>query len=228
MYQLYIANKNYSSWSLRPWVLMRELSIPFQEKFQPFTAGGSWAKFRVFSPSGRVPTLVDGQTVVWDSLAITEYLAERHDGVWPKDDAARAWARCVAAEMHSSFAVLRDRCSMNCGLRVALHEMPEALVKDIARVSEIWTEGLTRFGGPFLAGHAFTAADAFYAPVAFRVQTYGLSLDPAAHVYARRLLDLPSMRAWYTAALGETIRDDEHDEATIRHGKITQDLRAKA
>ena len=226
MYQLYIANKNYSSWSLRPWVLMRELGIPFEEKFQPFVAGGSWSKFRAFSPTGRVPTLVDGQTVVWDSVAIAEYLAERHDGVWPKDGSARAWARCVAAEMHSGFAVLRERCSMNCGLRVALNEMPEALMKDIARVNEIWGEGIKRFGGPFLAGRAFTAADAFYAPVAFRVQTYGLTLDPAAHGYAQRLLDLPSMRAWYVAALAETFRD-EHDEVTMRYGKITQDLRAK-
>jgi glutathione S-transferase len=129
--------------------------------------------------------------------------------------------------MHSSFAVLRDRCSMNCGLRVVLHEMPEALVKDIARVSEIWAEGVKRFGGPFLTGRAFTAADAFYAPVAFRVQTYGLTLDPAAHGYAQQLLDLPSMRGWYAAALGETIRDEEHDKATMRYGKITQDLRAK-
>jgi glutathione S-transferase len=228
MYQLHIANKNYSSWSLRPWVLMRELGIPFEEKFQPFAAGGSWSKFRAFSPSGRVPTLVDGQTVVWDSLAIAEYLAERHDGVWPKESTARVWARCVVAEMHSSFGVLRDRCAMNCGLRVVLHEMPEALVKDIARVSEIWTDGLKRFGGPFLAGPAFTAADGFYAPVAFRVQTYGLSLDPAAHGYAQRLLDLPSMRGWYAAALAETIRDDEHDEETMRYGRIMQDLRAKA
>jgi glutathione S-transferase len=225
MYQLNIANKNYSSWSLRPWVLMRELRIPFEEKFEPFTRGGSWATFRAFSPTGRVPTLADGKTVVWDSLAIAEYLAERHDGVWPKDAAARAWARCVAAEMHSGFQTLRERCSMNCGLRVRLHEMPETLTKDTARVNEIWSEGLSRFGGPFLAGRSFTAADAFYAPVAFRVQTYGLKLDPAAQAYAQRLLDLPSMREWYAAALAEAFRDDEHDEATMRYGTITQDLR---
>jgi len=226
MYQLYIANKNYSSWSLRPWVLMRELKIPFEERFRKFVPGGSLAAFRSFSPSGRVPTLHDGKTVVWDSLAITEYLAERHDGVWPKDSAARAWARCAAAEMHSSFGTLRERCSMNCGVRVRLHEMPEALAKDIARVNELWNDGLAQFGGPFLAGKAFTGVDAFFAPVAFRVQTYGLKIEGAAQAYVQQLLDLPSMREWYDAGLAETFRD-EHDEQALKFGTVTQDLRAK-
>jgi len=227
MYRLYIANKNYSSWSLRPWVLMRELGIPFEEHLHAFTPGGSYANFRAFSPSGKVPTLVDGKTVVWDSAAIGEYLAERHDGVWPKDAAARAWARSAAAEMHSGFATLRQHCSMNCGLRVKLHEMPDALAKDIARLSELWNDGLARHGGPFLAGKTFTNVDAFYAPVAFRIQTYGLKLDAPAQAYAQRLLDLPSMRTWYKEALAETLRD-EHDDICARYGTITQDLRAKA
>ena len=114
---------------------------------------------------------------------------------------------------------------MNCGLRVTLHEMPEALTKDIARVGEIWRGGLEQFGGPFLTGTAFSAADAFFAPVAFRVQTYGLKLDPAAQAYGQRLLDLPSMREWYAAALAETFRD-EHDELTLKYGTVIQDLRA--
>ena len=226
MYQLYIANKNYSSWSLRPWVLMRELAIPFEERFHKFVPGGSLAAFRSFSPSGRVPTLHDGKTVVWDSLAITEYLAERHDGVWPKEAGARAWARCAAAEMHSSFGALRERCSMNCGVRVRLHDMPEALTKDIARVNELWNDGLARFGGPFLAGKAFSGVDAFFAPVAFRVQTYGLKIEGAGQAYVQRLLDLPSMREWYDAGLAETFRD-EHDEQALKFGTVTQDLRAK-
>jgi glutathione S-transferase len=226
MYQLYIANKNYSSWSLRPWVLMRELGIAFDERFQAFTPGGSYMTFKAFSPTGKVPTLVDGKTVVWDSLAIAEYLAERHDTVWPKDAAARAWARSAAAEMHSGFATLRERCSMNCGLRVKLHEMPEALTKDIARLNELWTDGLARHGGPFLGGKSFTNVDAFFAPVAFRIQTYGLKLDAPAQAYAQRLLDLPSMRDWYKAGLAETLRD-EHDDYTLKYGTITQDLRAK-
>jgi glutathione S-transferase len=226
MYQLYIANKNYSSWSLRPWVLMRELKIPFEERFHKFVPGGSLAAFRSFSPSGRVPTLHDGKTVVWDSLAITEYLAERHDGVWPKEAGARAWARCAAAEMHSSFGALRERCSMNCGVRVKLHNMPEALTKDVARVNELWNDGLAQFGGPFLGGKAFSAVDAFFAPVAFRVQTYGLKIEGAGQGYVQRLLDLPSMREWYDAGLAETFRD-EHDEQALKFGTVTQDLRAK-
>ena len=229
-YQLHITNKNYSSWSLRPWLVLKWAKIPFEEReiqlAQPGYGEHAIEEVLRVSPNGRVPALHANTLVIWDSLAIAEYLAELHDGVWPKDGAVRAWARCVAAEMHSSFAVLRERCSMNCGLRVVLNEMPEAIIKDIARVNEIWGEGVKRFDGPFLAGRAFTAADAFYAPVAFRVQTYGLTLDPAAHGYAQRLLDLPSMRAWYAAALAETFRD-EHDEVTIRYGKITQDLRAK-
>jgi glutathione S-transferase len=227
MYQLHIANKNYSSWSLRPWVLMRELKIPFEERFHRFVPGGSFAAFRSFSPSGRVPALHDGQVVVWDSLAIAEYLAERHDGVWPKDGGARAWARSAAAEMHSGFGTLREMCSMTVGLRVKLHTIPDALAKDIVRLDDIWREGLDRFGGPFLAGKAFTAADAFYAPVAFRVQTYGLKLGAAAQAYAQRLLDLASMREWYAAGLAETFRD-EHEEVPTKYGTITQDLRAKA
>lgn len=227
MYQLYIANKNYSSWSLRPWVLMRELQIPFEEKFQRFVSNGSYAAFRAFSPTGRVPALHDGKAVVWDSLGITMYLAERHDRVWPKDAAARAWAQCAAAEMHSSFSALRNTCSMNCGLRVRLNGMSDAVKADIARVGELWNEGLTRFGGPFLAGKSFTAADAFFAPVAFRIQTYGLKLDATAMAYAQRLRDLPSMREWYAAGLAETFRDAEHDEETLRAGTVVEDLRAK-
>lgn len=225
MYQLYIANKNYSSWSLRPWVLMRERGIAFQETLVAFQAGGSWGKFRAFSPTGKVPTLVDGKIVVWDSLAITEYLAERHDGVWPKDASARAWVRCAAAEMHSGFGTLREVCSMSCGIRVRLHETPAALAKDVARLSELWGEGLSRFGGPFLGGASFSAVDAFFAPVAFRVQTYGLKLEPAAQAYVQRLLDLASMREWYAAALAETFRD-EHEEVPKKYGTVVQDLRA--
>lgn len=227
MYQLFIANKNYSSWSLRPWVLMRELKIAFEEKFARFTPGGSWDAFRTFSPSGKVPTLVDGKTAVWDSLAITEYLAERHDGVWPKDAAARAWARSAAAEMHSGFGTLREHCSMSVGVRVKLKEITPALQKDISRLNELWNDGLTRFGGPFLAGKTFSAVDAFFAPVAFRVQTYGVKLDANGEAYVARLLALPSMREWYEAGLAETFRD-EHDDYVLRFGTITQDLRAKA
>lgn len=226
MYTLYIGNKNYSSWSLRPWVLMHEAGIPFEERLVPFNEGSSFDKFRAFSPTGRVPCMTDGAQTVWDSLGITEYLAERHDRIWPTDGNARAWARCAAAEMHAGFAALREYCSMNCGVRVRLHAMPTALLNDIARVDELWREGLSRFGGPFLAGATFCAADAFFAPVAFRHQTYGFLLENDAAAYAQRLRDLPSMRAWYEAALKETWREPDHEEGARAYGTWTQDLRA--
>jgi len=228
MYTLHIANKNYSSWSLRPWVLMRALGIPFAEALSPFEPDGNRERFRRFSPNGKVPCLVDDGTAVWDSLAIVEYLAERHAGVWPASAAARAWARCAAAEMHSGFAALRQHCSMSCAVRVRLHEQPAALRQDLERLEELWTDGLTRFGGPFLAGAAFTAVDAFFAPVAFRIQTYGLVLGGAAGAYATRLLDVDAMRQWYEEARAETWRDAPHDLEISQAGVVFEDLRAAA
>jgi glutathione S-transferase len=225
MYQLWIANKNYSSWSLRPWALLRQLQIPFDEQLAPFTGSSSWDTFRKFSPTGRVPCLVDGDITVWDSLAITEYLAERHSGVWPTAPQARAWARCAAAEMHSGFAMLRNQCSMNCAVRVRLHAIGPALQRDIDRLDELWRESLQRFGGPFLGGGAFSAVDAFFAPVAFRMQTYSLPLSPIAAAYAVRLLELPSLRTWYRDALTEAWRDEEHEAEMRQHGAVLQDLR---
>ncbi len=227
---LYIANKNYSSWSLRPWVLLRELGIPFEERLEPFqsTPGANSEVFRTFSPSGKVPCLIDGTITVWDSLAITEYLAEAHPRVWPAEKSARAFARCAAAEMHSGFQALREQCSMNCGVRVQLHRVDAALAADLARLNALWNEGLERFGGPFLAGEAFTAADAFYAPVAFRIQTYAPPLNEVANAYARHLLGLPCMRDWYRAALAETWRDAGHEAAIARWGTVVEDLRAPA
>lgn len=226
MYDLYIANKNYSSWSLRPWALMRELDIAFREHLVPFGQESSWQSYRKISPSGKVPCLVDGDTVVWDSLAIAEYLAERHDVVWPAHAGARAWARSAAAEMHSGFSELRNRCSMSCGLRIQIDEIPAALGSDIARLSILWNDGLGRFGGPFLAGKAFTAVDAFYGPVAFRIQTYGLTLDTAAAAYVDRLLRTRALREWYSDALKETLRDQPHDDEISRLGRVLKDLRA--
>jgi glutathione S-transferase len=226
MYDLYIANKNYSSWSLRPWVLMRELDIAFREHLVPFGQESSWQSYRKISPSGKVPCLVDGDTVVWDSLAIAEYLAERHDVVWPAHAGARAWARSAAAEMHSGFSELRNRCSMSCGHRIQIGELPAALGSDIARLSILWNDGLRRFGGPFLAGKAFTAVDAFYGPVAFRIQTYGLTLDTTAVAYVDRLLRTRAMQEWYSDALKETLRDQPHDDDISRLGRVLKDLRA--
>jgi glutathione S-transferase len=226
MYKLYIANKNYSSWSLRAWALMRELNVPFEEHLMPFGEASIWRSYYKISPSGKVPCLVDGECAVWDSLAIAEYLAERHPTVWPADSMARAWARSASAEMHSGFQELRRSCTMSCGIRVRLRHRPEALEQDIARLGTLWNDGFERFGGPFLAGRAFTAVDAFFAPVAFRIQTYGLNLDPVSSAYAARLLALGSMREWYAGALEEKWRDDPHEIEVPQLGMVLQDLRA--
>jgi len=226
MYDLYIGNKNYSSWSLRPWVLMRELDIPFRENLVPFGGSKNPDAFRGFSPSGKVPCLVDGGTTVWDSLAITEYVAERHPGVWPADAVARAWARSATAEMHSGFQAMRNICGMNCGLRIRLHAVEAALERDLRRLEALWADGLARFGGPFLAGGRFSAVDAFFAPVAMRIQTYDPPLGAEARAYAARLRDLPAMKQWYQAALAETWRDAEHEAEVRVVGTWVQDLRA--
>jgi glutathione S-transferase len=228
MYKLHIANKNYSSWSLRPWVLMKTLGVPFDEVLTPFEGPVNFERFRSFSPTGLVPCLVDGDVAVWESLAIIEYLAERHPGVWPAAPRARAFARSAAAEMHSGFSTLRNTCGMSVGLRVRLNEISPALKTNLTRISELWNDGLSRFGGPFLAGPAFTAVDAFYCPVAFRWQTYGLPFEGNAAAYAQRLLDLPAMREWYEAGLRETWRDQSHDDETKEYGTWTADLRATA
>lgn len=228
MYELLIANKNYSSWSLRPWVLMRALGIPLREQLKPFVApAGENLAFKTFSPSGRVPVLVDGDLTVWESLAIIEYLAERHPGVWPADARARAWARSASNEMHAGFAALRTTCSMSCGLRVRLASIAPGLARDVARIDELFTEGLARFGGPFLAGDAFTAVDAMFAPVQFRVLTYGLALGEVARAYHHRILALPAMQEWYAAALAEPYREPEHEaEIAAAGGTVVEDLRA--
>lgn len=225
MYTLHIGNKNYSSWSLRPWVLLAERGIAFEERLHVFGPAFA-ARTEAGSPTGKVPCLHDGARIVWDSLAIAEYLAERHPGLWPADDDARAWARCAAAEMHSGFQALRGECSMNCGLRVRLRAPSEALRRDVERIGELWTEGLRRFGGPFLAGAEFGVVDAFYCPVAFRVQTYGLALPAPAADYAKRLLALRSMQDWHAAALREPWRDEPHEAETRESADILQDLRA--
>ena len=227
MYALYIANKNYSSWSLRPWVLMKALGIAFEERMRPFAYGPD-APPRDFSPSGKVPCLDDGGLLVWDSLAICEYLAEEHAGVWPAEKAARAFARCAAAEMHSGFQALRNECPMSVGLTVALPAPSDAVKADLARLSALWNEGLTRFGGPFLAGDSFTAADAFFAPVAFRIQTYGLKIDGAAAGYAPGLLALPAMQEWTAAAEAETWREPGHEDEARAVGPWIEDRRATA
>ena len=226
MYQLHIANKNYSSWSLRPWVLMKELDIPFDEIMHPFGVEDDWKHFIRLNPSGKVPCLLVNETeVIWDSLAIIEYLAEKYGSVWPDDNKARHWARCATAEMHASFAELRNVCSMNCGLRIRLNTISSALAKDITRIDDLWKSGLRQFGGPFLAGATFSAVDAFYAPVVFRFQTYGIELSAESQIYRDNLLSVESMQSWYEAALSESFRDEAHERDCTLHGEITADLR---
>jgi glutathione S-transferase len=225
MLKLYIGNKNYSSWSLRPWLLMQELGIEFTEELKPFITGGSWSDFRKFSPSGTVPLLVDGDTKVWDSLSIAEYLAEDYSHVWPEDKIARAWARSITAEMHSGFSALRNQCNMSVGQRIKLHTVTAELEKDVQRIDEIWSEGLQRFGGDFLAGDKFTAADAFFAPVAYRVRTFSLNMSDEAIAYANRLLALSSMKSWETAALKEPWREPSHEKEATDAGEVLEDFR---
>ena len=225
MYTLVTANRNYSSWSLRPWLLMRALGIAFADRIEPFAKPENWAEFRAFSPTGQVPVLIDGDVTVWDSLGIALYLADRHAGIWPEAATARGFAQCVVAEMHGGFSALRNRCTMNVGVRATLPEIGPALARDIARIAEIFEEGLTRFGGPWLAGPVFTAADAFYAPVAFRIRTYGLDVGPVGQRWVDAVLAYPAMQEWEAAALRETWREAEHEADLARCGAVTADYR---
>jgi len=226
--KLIVANKNYSSWSLRPWVLMTTLGIPFEEELVQFDGMDNRAAFRAFSPGGTVPCLVDGPRTIWGSLAIVLTLADRHEAVWPRDLDARVWAQCVTCEMHSGFATLRNDCTMSVGVRVAPRPMSLALQRDVARIAEIFEEGLTRFGGPYLAGADFTAADAFFAPVVFRIRTYGLEMGPLGQKWTERMLAEPAMRAWEDAALAETNREEGHEAELAAAGAVTADYRARA
>ncbi len=207
---------------------MRTLRIDFEEMLIPLGEPGSTELLRLHSPSGLVPCLHDGELRIWDSIAIVEYLAERHEGIWPAERAARAWARSAAAEMHSSFQALRNTCSMTCGQRVVLREKPTVLEREFARLQTIWLQGLSRFGGPFLGGQTFTGVDAFFAPVAFRLQSYHLSLGGDCDAYAARLLALPAMREWYEAALREPWREPAHERKISDVAAEIVDLRRTA
>lgn len=224
-YTLFTANRNYSSWSLRPWVLMKVLDIPFQDELVLFKEQ-NYDRFRQFSPNGQVPCLHDADQVIWDSLAIVEYLAERHKGVWPFDDKERAWARSAAAEMHGGFAALRNQCPMNVGVRAALHEIEAPLQRDIDRIGELFAEGLDKFGGPWLAGSSFSAVDAFFAPVAYRVRSFNLKIGLQGRCWVDYIIGHPAMQLWEAAALAEPHREIGHEEEMTATARITQDHRA--
>jgi len=224
-YTLITANRNYSSWSLRPWMLMKGLGLIFEDQLQLFTKPSNYEEFRSFSPTGQVPVLLDEGRTIHDSLGITLYLADRHDGVWPKDPDARAWAQCAVVEMHAGFAALRNDCTMNVGVRVKPKPMSDALKANVARIAELFAEGVSRFGGPYLAGAEFSAADAFFAPVAFRVRTYGLDVGTAGQGWVDCILAHPAMLQWEAEALAESWREAGHEAELRAAGVVTADYR---
>ena len=213
MMQLYIGNKNYSSWSMRPWVLLTQAGIPFEEvmaRFDSFAPDSDFKKvIGPVSPVGKVPALVDEDLVVWDTLAIAEYLAEKFPDqqLWPADVKARARARSICAEMHSGFAALRSACPMNIEAslpdigQLAWRDKP-AVRADVARLVAMWSELLAQHGGPMLFG-AFSVADAYFAPVVMRLKTYALPVPEAIAAYMARVCALPGVKAWVQGALAE-------------------------
>lgn len=220
MYRLAIGNKLYSSWSLRPWLLMRERSIPFEETVIPLNLPSTKASILNVSPSGKVPALIDWDVVVWESLAIVEYLAEKHPkaGIWPAHSKARAHARAISSEAHAGFSNLRKACPMNLGKRYANRDRGSAVGRDVARLTEIIRDTRSRYGssGSFLYG-SFCAADAMFAPYATRLDTYSIPVDDVSRAYIDAILSLSSFRQWREDALREkwVIAEDEVNEPPI-------------
>jgi glutathione S-transferase len=216
---LVIANKLYSSWSLRPWLLLKQLGVTFDEIVIPLDLPNTKAEILKHSPAGKVPILIDGEVRVWESIAIMEYAADAYGvPVWPEDRAARAMARSVAAEMHAGFQGLRSQCPMNLGKRFAQRDRGEAVARDVARFEQIVREARERFGrgGPFLFG-PFSAADAMYAPVVTRLDTYSVPVSAQTRAYMGAVLALPAFREWLGAALKEpwVVPDDEVAEEPV-------------
>jgi glutathione S-transferase len=208
--KLVIGNKNYSSWSMRPWLAMRANNIAFDEVFIPLYTDDKADKERIlsFTRSGKVPALIDGDITVWDSLSIIEYLAERFPEarLWPEDRARRAHARSISAEMHSGFLALRSECGMNLHRPIRAVALSSDARANVARIEQIWTECRERYGrlGPFLFGK-FSAADAMYAPVVHRLRTYAIEVAPQAQAYMATMMALPAFAEWTKAGLAETL-----------------------
>ena len=213
---LVIGNKNYSSWSMRPWLALRANHIAFEEVFIPLYTDDPADKQRIldFSRAGKVPALVDGDITVWDSLAIIEYLAERFPEarLWPEDRAMRAHARSISAEMHSGFVPLRSECGMNLHRPVGPIALSAEAKANVARVEEIWRDCRQRYGkgGPYLFG-AFTGADAMYAPVVHRFRTYAIEIGAEGKAYMQTMMALPAFREWTEAGLAETLRIEKFE-----------------
>lgn len=215
MLDLYIGNKCFSSWSLRPWLALEHHNIPFTERFMRLRQPDTPAQLLEVSPSGRVPVLHHDGRRIWDTLAILEYLAEvlPEAKLWPEDRSARAMARSVSAEMHSGFMEVRSQWGMNLRRPKAHKPLPEAGQKQAARIEQIWRDCRAQFGagGPYLFGH-FTAADAMYAPVVTRFETYGGELAPDTRAYVDAILAMPAMKEWYAGAAAETFPEPRPDE----------------
>jgi glutathione S-transferase len=214
---LVIGNKNYSSWSMRPWLALRANDIAFDEVFIPlYTGDADKARILDFTRSGKVPVLIDGDVTVWDSLAIIEYLAERfpETRLWPEDRAGRAHARSISAEMHSGFAALRNECGMNLHRPVGAVELSAEARANVARIQQIWMECRERYGtwGPFLFGK-FGGADAMFAPVVHRFRTYAIPLEPIARHYMDAMMALPAFQEWTRAGVAETLVIDRFETA---------------
>jgi glutathione S-transferase len=215
--KLVIGNKNYSSWSMRPWLALRACNIAFEEVFIPlYTGEADKKRILAFTHSGKVPALVDGDITVWDSLAIIEYAAERFPEahLWPEDCASRAHARSISAEMHSGFAALRNECGMNLHRPVGAITLSENARADIARIQQIWIECRERYekSGPFLFG-AFSGADAMFAPVVHRFRTFAIEVVPKARDYMDTMMALPAFHEWTRAGLAETIVIEKFETA---------------
>ena len=211
--QLVIGSKNYSSWSMRPWVVLKAFHIPFEEILIPLDQPDTSAKIAHYSAAGRVPVLIDGAAVVWDSLAICEYLAEQFPklGLWPQDPIARATARSVTAEMHSGFTDLRKAMWMNIRANFSGKGRTPGAQADIGRISEIWEDCFARVGAHrFLFGD-FCIADAYYAPVVMRFMTYGVALAPALEAYCERVAAYPAVAEWRRQAQAETFAAPKYD-----------------
>jgi len=224
MYELLIANKNYSSWSLRPWLLMKHFAIPFTEHQVPIFGGDYNPALKAIAGSARVPCLHDDGFQVWESSAIAEYLAERHPTMWPAQAHARARARSVAAEMHAGFHHLRSAMPMNLKLKLRGKAAAPEVQRDIERVFEIWHEARTQFAtgdGPYLFG-AFSIADAMFAPVVWRLHTYNVELPPVAAAYCEAMLAHPAMIEWHAAAIRESEALAAYDVLADEYGGARQ------
>ncbi len=205
--KLVIGNKNYSSWSLRPWIAMKQIGLTFDESLIPMAMPGTRAEMLKYSPTGLVPVLIDGEALVFETIAILEYLNDKYPEahLWPKDLAARAHARSIAAEMHGGFAALRRDCPMNIRRPMRKHIVSPEAAKQAERIDALWSDARTRFGqgGPFLFGH-FTNADAMYAPVINRFHTYGLPRSKTSQAYMDTMMALPAWKEWEAASHAES------------------------